>query len=240
MHRFLVHFWLSQQVILAGNTPIYHQLVRVFRSRIGDEFILFESNWLDYIYKITNITSNGLVCQRWAVVENPHSRDNNHYVLFQAYPNKINTLEIEIQKIVELWVQKIVLFPSHRSQMRFLSLQKLHRLELIASEALEQSWWNIPLKIEQYESIDAILWDYQNFYHIVGYPESQSYDPWDEISKKIGLWISPEWGWSPEEKQLFQHSDFAFWSFSQKILRLETAAIVGSGIILYSHYIKKA
>jgi RsmE family RNA methyltransferase len=48
----------------------------------------------------------------------------------------------------------------------------------------------------------------------------------------IALWVGPEGGWSASEKQLFQEQKMTLWKFNHRILRLETAAIVGAGILL--------
>jgi len=55
-----------------------------------------------------------------------------------------------------------------------------------------------------------------------------------KIPKEIplALWIGPEGGWSASELTFFSEKDFILWKFNNRILRLETAAIVGSGILL--------
>ena len=55
-----------------------------------------------------------------------------------------------------------------------------------------------------------------------------------EIQKEtpIALWIGPEGGWSINEKQFFEEKEMILWKFNNRILRLETAAIVGAGILL--------
>ncbi len=48
----------------------------------------------------------------------------------------------------------------------------------------------------------------------------------------MALWIGPEGGWSVNEQQFFEAQKMTLWKFNNRILRLETAAIVGTGILL--------
>ena len=69
-------------------------------------------------------------------------------------------MELLVQKIVEVGVQKLVLFPSEYSQMSELPNTKTQRITMIAQEAMEQSGGNIPLVIEEKKDLDDICSDY--------------------------------------------------------------------------------
>lgn len=88
--------------------------------------------------------------------------------VFQAYPHKNEILELIVQKLVEVGVQKLVLFNSDRSQKNDISDQKRLRIAKIAQEALEQSGGNIPLEISYtQQGVVDTLHEYGEMVHIV-------------------------------------------------------------------------
>lgn len=72
---------------------------------------------------------------------------------------------------------------------------------------------------------------YSECTHIVGHYEGKQLP---EMPKEtpIALWVGPEGGWSLSEKQFFEENNMALWKFNNRILRMETAAIVGAGILM--------
>ena len=64
--------------------------------------------------------------------------------------------------------------------------------------------------------------------HIVGYPGKNNILQINKTNKKYALWIGPEGGWSEKEVLFFQKQKCFLWTFNQRILRLETASIVGA------------
>ncbi|KAB2962752.1 MAG: RNA methyltransferase, partial [Thermoanaerobaculia bacterium] len=48
------------------------------------------------------------------------------------------------------------------------------------------------------------------------------------------LVVGPEGGWSEEEHALFERSHLSLWSLGERVLRVETAAVVACGIVLAS------
>lgn len=230
MQRFYSSFSLQSHFLLRDQKMI-HQMCHVLRVKKGDDLIFFETGGEDKIYKISEIHSREIIFEYVSSIAK-NNKKNDSLKLFQALPKKAETLELVIQKMVELWVSEVTLFPSDFSQIRDITENKRERLHIIAREAMEQSWSNMPLTIV-YENIFPlwmIYWDEYN--HIVAHPNnSQKLNviEW----KKYALWIGPEGGWSPREVEIFRQKKCAFWSFHDHILRLETASIVGMGILYY-------
>gem|GEM_PF-2513882 len=57
-----------------------------------------------------------------------------------AMPNKFEKLELIVQKLSEIGIDRLVCRPSRRSLLKDIPEKKLVRLETIAREATEQSW----------------------------------------------------------------------------------------------------
>lgn len=126
----------------------------------------------------------------------------------------------------------MVFFKSEHAQTQDISEAKKSRIAIIAREALEQCGANKSLEIEySSQTLQNLLKAYSDYTHIVGHYEGKE-SP--EIAKKtsLALWIGPEGGWSKSEKQFFEEQKMTLWKFNNRILRLETAAIVGAGILL--------
>lgn len=239
MHRFFIPFSLREHLSLTQDSPIFHQISRVFRAKKWDTMIFFESWGLDEVYQIIDIDKRSIMFQRIHVLEKKlsWSTKKSWIKLFQALPNKISTLEILVQKIVEIGVEEIVLFPSERSQMRDISQQKILRINMIAQEAMEQCGGNVPLVIRSQESLESARNESRDIKHILAHPGWSRNLPESQNEVYTGLWVWPEWWWSEKEEAYFSKNDYSFWSFNDRILRLETAAIVGCGILLFWSHI---
>ena len=97
---------------------------------------------------------------------------NLNITIFQALPNKTATMEILIQKLVEIGINKVVFFRSDHSQLHEVPANKNTRIAAIAEEALEQSGGNNPITIiYKKDSLEKVFEsDDQHTQHIVGYP----------------------------------------------------------------------
>lgn len=232
MHRFFLTELPGHRLDIT-DTELLHQMRRVFRAKKGDIFIFFSHGSPDFSYEIMDISDKKISFSQketFSALPSP----NIQLTAFQAYPHKSETLEFLVQKLVEIGVKKLVLFNSERSQKNNISPQKRLRIWKIAQEALEQSGGNVLLEIiySQGKIID-IFRENSDMMHIVGNPhDKNSVNP--IISEKnVWFWVGPEGGWSPAEELFFQNNAFTFWRFNKQILRLETASIVWSAILLY-------
>lgn len=233
MHRFFITIPLIKEVTISSG-ELYHQLTHVFRVKMGEEIILF-SEWTDdMVYSVNTITKKSLSLLLKRKIPNIFIQPKRWLSLFQAYPNKLSTLEILIQKCSELWVEQIVLFDAEHCQMHEVSPAKKIRLESISREALEQCWGNISLQLVYLSyGVAELLLKYPGYTHIVGnlsWEKLTSQDTYQWLPR--ALWIGPEGGWSAFEQDFFEKNSMTLWKFNNRILRLETAAIVGAGILL--------
>ena len=231
MHRFFSEQPLLDTVSLGDGNPLFHQICHVFRAKKWQKVIFFESAGPDIIYEVIDIGKKNTSLRIVETLPLNH-RKQVPITLFQAYPNKLSTLEYLVQKNVEIGIHQLVLFPSDHSQMRSIPPSKLSRISSIAQEAMEQSGQNIPLVIREYKTQKEVFMSHSELTHIVGHQKWLKKPP--ELSgKSIWLWVGPEGGWSPQEESFFQENTMSLWSFNENILRLETAGVVGTGILSY-------
>jgi 16S rRNA (uracil1498-N3)-methyltransferase len=143
-------------------------------------------------------------------------------------------MEIIVQKMVEIWISELSFFKSEHSQIDEIPENKKLRLEAIALEALEQSGNNIPIKIFYInkKNIQELLSGKEGADLIIASPgETKKLKPFINLS--VELYVGPEWGWSEKEKAFFTNNNLLQWSFNDNVLRMETASIVGAGVLNY-------
>ncbi len=239
MHRFFSHIPLSSDLRLTSGDQ-FHQISHVFRTKKGDSLIFFEADWEDKVYEVIQISKRDIALQQRGILKKAvQPQKQKKITVFQAYPNKIQTMELIIQKMVELGIDEIVFFASQHAQLKDISVPKRARLSSIAIEALEQSWWNKPLQISYSSDGLELLWIQNAFLNIVGFIGGEvniEFPAWDD---PLRFWIWPEWGWSEQEKDFFIKNHVKLWSFNHNVLRLETASIVGVWILKYLSQIQK-
>lgn len=154
--------------------------------------------------------------------------------VYQAYTAE-QTIHTIIQKLTELGVQTVHIFPSKHSPTRPLG-DKLSRWQRISIEAAKQSGRPLPISI-QLDTFATCIKAYsaknQNIFLSQHAPK-----PLAELLSKtkastpIYLWIGPEGGWSPEEETQLTEQGIKPACAGSYTLRAETAAIVASGITL--------
>jgi len=155
-----------------------------------------------------------------------------------ALPNKFEKLELIVQKLTELQVWSILLFPSQRSLLRTVPDRKMQRLSLIASEAMEQSFGRHQPQIILHTSphtlrnwANDIRWD--SLHYLFDHKWDQ--ELWEKTTWPVYTYIWPEWWFTPEEKSnILQHTNSHLISLGTMNLRLETAAIVSTRRISHS------
>jgi 16S rRNA (uracil1498-N3)-methyltransferase len=134
--------------------------------------------------------------------------------------------EFVVQKLTELGIDEIVLFPSERSVVRWANdkvSRNLDRLRLVAKEALQQSRGVYLPKVSFASDISAVVGATNSFGQTVladagGGPPT--------ITGPTMLLIGPEGGWTEEERTLCPRVAIA-----TTVLRAETAAVVGAALM---------
>lgn len=139
---------------------------------------------------------------------------------------KRKAAEVIIQKLSEIGVSEIIFFKADNSE---LNLFDLDRLQTIAINACEQSFNPYLPEIHHTErQLDQLSLNTEAVY----YGDIHSKNKLEPTKKnEISLLIGPEGGWSTSEL-LWLKNNFRGVSFSTNVLRVETAAIVASGILL--------
>lgn len=143
------------------------------------------------MYEIVGISKKQIDFREREMERSLDKKKNLNITIFQAFPNKIGTIEILVQKLVEIGISKVVFFPSDRSQIHEIPASKNSRVMTIAEEALEQSGGNSPMSIVyKKDSLEKVFEsDDKNTQHIVGYPNVKNTLVLDTNCGHYALWI---------------------------------------------------
>lgn len=133
-----------------------------------------------------------------------------------------------VQKATELGVAEIVPILTRRSLPQG-SFSKLDRWRAIAKEALKQCGGTIlprispPQPLETVKGPGWVLWE----------GERDRKLPRGVIGAGGALVVGPEGGWEDEEISLLKDQGFVTVTLGPRILRAETAAVVGAALLLW-------
>ncbi len=222
MQRFFVPFPLTIDLKLTDKDLI-HQISHVMRMQVQESIVLFDGDGTETEYQITSF-SKQVIELRWQKKSIPHTESKREITLYQAIPNKYEKIEYIIEKGVEIGIRRFIFFRSDRSQKLIISEAKIRRFHMIAKEALEQCGGVLFPEIYFLEKFESS--------YIEGKPFvlDTTFQKWtaEEHPKNITLCVGPEGGWSPREIEEMKINGFTFVHFWNRILRTETAWIVGA------------
>ena len=136
---------------------------------------------------------------------------------------KKDNFELAAQKATELGVARIIPMLSERSEKKNVSLD---RLEKITIEASEQCGRGVIPTISPIMTLEEALSTLSKATHPL-YFNSNGDTLCTQIAGKsdLSLFIGPEGGWGPFDLDLFQKNYVPSCSLGENILRAETAAI---------------
>ncbi len=145
--------------------------------------------------------------------------------LFCAVLKKEN-FELVVQKATECGVDKIIPIITARTVKTGLNME---RLQKIAKEASEQSGRNtIPEISEPVSFEESLEITIENELNIIFDASGENFKKLSLQYKKIGIFIGPEGGWTPEEIKKAKQNNFSIISLGLNVLRGETAAIIST------------
>lgn len=226
MQLFIGPFKIQWDKILIHDEEIINQCRRVLRANIWYELYIQEKKYYWYVWpilryhtQIISIESKEILVNIIEIQTYQHQPMIGWVVIWT--PNKIDKIELIVQKLTELGVGRIVFVHMKRSVLPYtMSDNKLKRIEMIIKEAAEQSR-RFTLPIVAFEN--NLIWYLSNKSLIFDTKWSDTLKPWSE-AERIIVW--PEWWYDPKEINLFEEYHVQHIKLQTPILRTETAAII--------------
>lgn len=225
LHRFIGNFDLSQKQIVISDADFTNQAKNVLRLKIGEKLILCDGNLNEAVAEISSL--NKKLAELKILETYKNEKESINYVILYCPILKKENFEWTVQKAVEIGVKEIT--PLITSRTVKLGLNK-ERLEKIIKEAAEQSGRGVLPKINKAVDFNEAVAEAKNkneinlFFNIGESPFGHSMSK----SKKIGVFVGPEGGWTEEEIKIAQSNGFTLVGLGDTILRAETAAAIAS------------
>lgn len=229
LNRFFVDFNPLNKNLKIKEKAFIHQIKNVLRLKKNDKIILFRGDLKEFFCKIIKIERNFVELEIEEIKDNLKEPERE-ISLYIAILKKEN-FELVVQKATEIGVKEIIPLITERTVKKDLNLSRLNKIAKEASEQSERAL--IPKIFEPVEfkkALDLAKESFNLFCDLEG-----DYFDFETIKnrKKIGLFIGPEGGWSENEKQIAKENGFHFVKLSLLTFRAETAAIIGSYLVLY-------
>lgn len=227
MQLFITEFEKKWGSIKISNPEILAQIRKVLRMKIWDEFFVQNEN-IRHKLQITDRDNKNIFWNIIDSIEYSESIDNNWIAI--AMSNKRDKMETIVQKLSEIWIKHIYFRPSERSIIREWNEKKLERINKIAKEAVEQSWWRFLPEIKFEKDISKIIeWKNIIIFDKCESPVTKNLN--FTKSKQAILWIVwPEWWLTDNDYKIFWDNKRTV-SLWDTVLRTETASITAAWII---------
>jgi 16S rRNA (uracil1498-N3)-methyltransferase len=224
-HRFFIDSIPDEEVFDVRNERIVHQIKHVLKFEIGENFILFKDGGNDVVVSIVEIKKDTISVRAQSVKE--HTAIPKRKLIAAISIVKRDKFELIVQKLTELGVHTIVPIVSARTVKQSV---RIDRLELISREAIEQCGGNSLVKITEPMTLKESFETFQEK-AIVFSPDGES--GVSDIPEHVMMYVGPEGGWSEIDEALFKEHKATALSLGTRILRTETAAIVGAFTLLW-------
>jgi len=209
-----------------------HHIKDVLRLKPGASIKATDGKGNLYDLKITSLKPFSL-----DIINVQNISNNIIYIRCVIATIKIPLLELVIQKLTEIGVDEIIVTKTKFAQINLDKLEnKLQRWHTIINTACKQAE-RVHFPTISIENIDKIEYNIDNNLNLIG--DTQFSDNPQDIkfinlnnTTNITLLIGPEGGFERQEyTDLLEKYNYIPVTFTPYILRSETAAIVGTGIL---------
>lgn len=225
LHRFYLGTIPESDNFEIEDARVIHQLVKVLRFTEGEHIIVFSDLTDDYVVSITSITSQCILVKNESIIKNTTVPART--IIAAVSIIKRDHFELIVQKLTELGVDTIVPIIASRTIKQSV---RLNRLDMISVEALEQCGGTKKVTILDPITLEKCL---QNFpiTSVYFHPDGKKVSD-ISLSEKIVMYIGPEGGWSEIDETLFKNHGVVSATLGNRILRSETAAIIGAHTLM--------
>lgn len=235
LHRFFLPPQSLTSTEISFPPEISHQIHRVLRLQSGDRVITLDGTGNEYIVCLTSV--DRVVSGN---VEETRPGRGEPSIFLTLYQGLVKGAKFEtiLQHCTEVGVSRFVPIVTERSVAGPPTDSRRQRFESIVREAAEQSRrGRLPIVEEPLPFAQAaeqatrsgpavMLWEDEDNRAL---PDVR----WSESTGSISLIVGPEGGFSTREVDLARDAGVNIVTLGPRILRAETAAIVGSALVLY-------
>jgi len=218
-----------------GNTLIIEgeELKHIFakRIKIGQELELFFQDKL-YLCLLEKLTKKSALCS--VIKELELATPLPFITLYQCVPVELRTMDLIVEKVSEVGAYRLVPTLSKRSFQDIPTINKrMERWKRVALSAFKQCKRPKPLEIGHPTKLEELRADCDLNLLLDNFGGEKS--PKDlnlKGVKTVSLVVGPEGGFTRQESELLRERGFIPIKLYPYILRSETAALLGVGLII--------
>ncbi len=233
--------WNDESVTIIGDDAGH--IARVMRMKHGNSVICSNGEGLDSIVTLTSVTPSHVTGDITRQLQD--NREPSIWISLAQGLAKGDKMDLVIQKGTEIGMKELIPFSSARAIVQLdekKEAKRLDRWQKIAKEAAEQAHRSIIPEIRHVltwkqllnvkDPYDLKLVAYENE---VSVSLQQALQSVTNLNVRVLLVIGPEGGFTEEEIIEAESRGFQSVQVGKRILRTETAGLVGLSCILY-HY----
>ena len=243
MHR----FFIKEKDIIDGNRVIidgddFSHINLSLRLCEGDKIVVCTGDGTDYKVELVDFQKKqveGKIIDKSSNLAEP----SINVTLAQSIPKSRN-MELVVQKATEVGVSKIIPLETGRTIVKLSGKKKEKRKarwQKIVEEAAKQAGRGIIPRVDTVTEFDVLLEKFSNYDLIIAFwakeKENNIRNIISSIDKKnikdVLLLIGPEGGFAPGEIEKIKQQGGFSCGLGTRVLRTETAGIVGVSIFLH-------
>ncbi|HEY8686718.1 MAG TPA: RsmE family RNA methyltransferase [Chloroflexota bacterium] len=234
LHRFFLPPDAVQAESVTFPSEASRQIERVLRLKPGERVVVLDGSGMESVVVLETVgrTTTGSV----EMTRRNEAEPATYLTLYQGLL-KGAKMELVLQKCTEVGVSRIVPVVTARAVPAEPSSSRQGRFEIIAREAAEQSGrGQIPEISPPMRFSDAIVEACNSGPAVFFWEEERSLRMKDlcvtHETPTVSLFIGPEGGFTEDEAEEARHAGCNIVTLGSRILRAETAAIVGTTLLL--------
>jgi 16S rRNA (uracil1498-N3)-methyltransferase len=221
----------GSEVLLTGTEA--HHLLHVNRVQVGESVILFDGTSGEYVAKVVEASKTSA---RLEIVQRlGHNRMPATDITLLTAIAKGSRMDVLVQMTCELGVGTLVPVLTSRSVVKP-GANKVEHWRRIVLESCKQSGRNLLMTIENPLPLcDAVVQPRTDTLKLL-LSTAQDVRPIADLlnprPKKVALLVGPEGGFTEDELRAAEGAGFLPVSLGQSTLRIETAAVCASAVVL--------
>ena len=218
---------IEDNKIIIKDKELYNHLIKVRRTKIGENLLFLDENEIQYETILKEISSCEFICEIQKQYKSNRKLDLNLYVAQSVLNSDDQTSSI--QKATELGVKGIIpLYTDNCAVKESFIKNKIEKWQKIATESVKQcERADIPTVFEMAKIKDIV----KNYKQIIVFAERDSqsdfftYVKQNKIDKEqdILVIIGPEGGFSQKEFDFFKENNIPLITLGNLIYRADTA-----------------
>lgn len=228
MDRFIATAKVGNTLIIEGE-ELQHILAK--RVKVGQELELFFEDKL-YLCSLEKLTKKSALCI--AIKELELNIPSPFITLYQCVLVELRTMDFIVEKVSEVGAYRLVPTLSKRSFQDIPTINKrMERWKRVALSAFKQCKRPKPLEIGHPTKLEELRADYDLNLLLDNFGGEKSLKDLNLNGvKTVSMVVGPEGGFTKQESELLRERGFIPIKLYPYILRSETAALLGVGLIM--------